>query len=111
MDVFNLIKENHADFVSLCTSHKVDKMYAFGSSVSDQFNPETSDIDLIVSVDIADAGDRGDALLSLWNQLESLFNKKVDLLTEASIQNPYLKASIDQTKKLIYDRKGEKILV
>jgi predicted nucleotidyltransferase len=53
---------------------------------------------------------KGAALLSLWDSLESLFERKVDLLTEASIRNPYLRANIEQTRKLIYDGAGEKIL-
>jgi len=55
--------------------------------------------------------DRGDALLSLWDKLEAFFKRKVDLLTEDSIRNPYLESSINQTKKLIYDRDGEKVFV
>jgi len=78
---------------------------------TERFNPTTSDIDLVVKVDIADPADRGDALLSLWDKLEVLFKRKVDLLTDDSIKNPYLRANIDRTKKLIYDREGEKVLV
>lgn len=111
MDVIDLIKHQYTDFIDLCRSYKVDKMYAFGSSITDHFNPSSSDIDLIVSVDIANPADRGEALLLLWDKLEFLFKRKVDLLTEESIQNPYLRSSIDRTKKLIYDRKREKILV
>ena len=109
MDLMTLIREKYNDFVDLCRSHKVDKIYAFGSSITDHFDPETSDIDLVVAVDIDDPADRGEALLSLWDKLEGLFNRKVDLLTEDSIRNPYLKSNIDRTKKLIYDREGEKV--
>jgi predicted nucleotidyltransferase len=103
MDFNFLIKENYNDFIKLCHSHKVAKVYAFGSSVSGNFNPNTSDIDLVVSLDIDDPADRGDALLSLWDKLEELFHRRVDLLTEDSIRNPYLRSSIDRTKKLVYD--------
>jgi hypothetical protein len=89
----------------------VDKIYAFGSSITNQFDPKTSDIDVVVKVDIDDPADRGEALLSLGDKLEAFFNRKVDLLTEDSIRNPYLKSSIDRTKKLIYDREGEKVFV
>ncbi len=97
-----LIKESYSDFVDLCRSHKVDKIYAFGSSITDHFDPKTSDIDVVVKIDIDDPVDRGEALLSLWDNLEILFNRKVDLLTEDSIRNPYLKSNINRTKKLIY---------
>lgn len=111
MDVMTLIKERHDDFVVLCRLHRVDKIYAFGSSITDHFDPSKSDIDLVVKVDIDDPVDRGEALLSLWDKLEALFKRKVDLLTDDSIKNPYLKANINRTKKLIYDREGEKVFV
>ena len=111
MDLTTLINERHTDFVELCRSHKVDKLYAFGSSITDHFDSKTSDIDVVVKIDIDDPADRGDALLSLWDNLEILFKRKVDLLTDDSIRNPYLRSNIDRTKKLIYDREGEKVFV
>jgi uncharacterized protein len=111
MNLMTLIKEKHTDFVDLCQSHKVDKIYAFGSSITDHFDPVKSDIDLVVKINIDDPADRGEALLSLWDKLEALFNRKVDLLTEDSIRNPYLRSNINRTKKLIYDGEGEKVFV
>lgn len=106
-----LIKERYSEFVDLCRVHKVDKIYAFGSSITDHFDAQRSDIDVVVKIDIDDPADRGEALLSLWDSLEKLFNRKVDLLTEDSIRNPYLRSNIDRTKKLIYDGEGEKVFV
>ncbi len=110
MNLTTLIEERYADFVDLCRLHKVDKIYAFGSSITNHFDPETSDIDVVVKLDIADPAERGVALLSLWDNLELFFSRKVDLLTDESIRNPYLKSNIDRTKKLIYDREREKVL-
>jgi hypothetical protein len=111
MNLMTVIGEKYPDFVTLCHMHSVDKIYAFGSSITDRFNPNSSDIDLVVKVDISDPADRGDALLSLWDKLETLFERKIDLLTDDSIKNPYLRANIDRTKKLIYDREGEQVLI
>lgn len=111
MDLMTLIKERYTEFVELCRSHKVDKIYAFGSSITNHFDPVTSDIDVVVKLNIDDPLDRGEALLSLWDNLEALFKRKVDLLTEDSIRNPYLKSNIDRTKKLIYDGEGAKVFV
>lgn len=104
-----LKKQN--DFVLLCKSHNVKYIYAFGSSVTEKFNPKKSDIDLLVEIDSNDPLDRGEKLLSLWNLFESFFNRKVDLLTESSLRNPFLRKSIDSTKVLIYDGSGQKVLV
>lgn len=99
------------DFTTLCKDHKVKYLYAFGSSVTDKFNPITSDIDLLVEIDAPDPLERGEKLISLWDTFEEFFHRKVDLLTESSIRNPYLKKSIDSTKILIYDGEGSKIFV
>ena len=111
MNLTTLVREHFDDFVSICRSHQVDKIYAFGSSISDHFDPLTSDIDIVVNLNIDDPGDRGEALLSLWDKLEALFQRRVDLLTEESIRNPYLRSNIIRTRKLIYDGEGEKVFV
>jgi predicted nucleotidyltransferase len=111
MDLAALIRERYAEFVGLCRSHNVDKLYAFGSSITNHFIPDASDIDVVVKIDIDDPAERGEALLSLWDKLESLFQRRVDLLTEDSIRNPYLMLNINRTKRLIYDREGEKVFV
>jgi uncharacterized protein len=99
------------DFNSLCQSYKVKSLYAFGSSTNDSFNSESSDIDLLVEIEYLDPIERGEKLMSFWDQLEGFFNRKVDLLTESSLRNPFLKKSIDSTKVLIYDGSRQKILI
>lgn len=47
---------------------------------------------------------KGETLLRLWTALEDLFEKKVDLLTDKPIQNPYFKKQVEATKKLVYIR-------
>ncbi|MGP8215611.1 MAG: nucleotidyltransferase family protein [Bacteroidia bacterium] len=94
----------------LCKKHKVSHLYAFGSVCTDRFN-ERSDVDLIVEINEKDPVRKGEELLSLWDELEDFFKRKVDMLTDQPIKNPYLKANIDRTKILIYDGEGQKILV
>ena len=107
----NEISNRINDFKTLCEDHNVRYLYAFGSSITDHFDYENSDIDLLVEIDSSDPIDRGETLISLWDTFESFFNRKVDLLTDASIRNPYLQKSIDSTKVLIYDGAGKKVLI
>jgi hypothetical protein len=99
------ISKKASDFIALCENHKVRYLYAFGSSTTEKFNNKTSDIDLLVDLDVPDPIERGEKLLSLWDMFEAFFHRKVDLLTDSSIRNPYLRKSIDSTKVLIYDGK------
>ena len=105
------ILKQKSDFRTLCKNHKVRYLYAFGSSTTDKFDANSSDIDLLVEIDDPDPIERGEKLLSLWDSFELFFHRKVDMLTDSSIRNPYLRKSIDSTKVLIYDGKRSKILV
>jgi hypothetical protein len=104
------ILKKQKDFTILCRNHNVKYLYAFGSSVSEKFDVNKSDIDLLVEIDSKDPIDRGEKLLSLWDLFEVFFMRKVDLLTDSSIRNPFLRKSIDSTKVLIYDGSGQQIL-
>ncbi len=103
MIINELIKNNKQDFNGLCKEHRVKYLFAFGSAVTNDFDFEKSDIDLIVEIDEPDPLLRGEKILSLWDKLEDFFKKRVDLLTGQSVRNPYLKLSIDASKVLIYD--------
>jgi predicted nucleotidyltransferase len=103
------ILKHQKDFTILCKSHKVKYLYAFGSSVTERFDVNKSDIDLLVEIDSKDPIDRGEKLLALCDLFEVFFQRKVDLLTDSSIRNPFLRKSIDLTKVLIYDGSGQKI--
>ena len=111
MGIKDDIKRRLTDFQDLCIDHKVKFLYAFGSSVTDKFDPITSDIDLLVEIEDNDPIERGEKLIDLWDKFEIFFNKKIDLLTDSSIKNPILRKNIDNTKILIYDGAGKKVLI
>jgi predicted nucleotidyltransferase len=97
------------NFIALCKAHKVKALYVFGSAVNGNFTDE-SDVDFLVEINETDPLNRGELLLSLWNELELYCDRKVDLLTPNSLRNPYLKESIDSTKRLLYDGSKEEVL-
>jgi len=103
MVITELIQTDEQAFYNLCKEHQVKYMFAFGSSVKDQFDTEKSDIDLVVEIEESNPISKGEKLLSLWDKLEEFFRREVDLLTNQSIRNPYLKQSIDESKILVYD--------
>jgi predicted nucleotidyltransferase len=109
MNLKDSINSNPKEFLSLCRSHDVKTLYAFGSSTNDRFDENTSDIDLLVELDTKDPIKRGENLIDLWDKFEKIFQRKVDLLTNSSLKNPILKKSIDSSKILIYDGKERKV--
>ncbi|MCT8341219.1 nucleotidyltransferase domain-containing protein [Flavobacteriaceae bacterium TK19130] len=111
MNLRESINSKMTEFLTLCKTHNVSSIYAFGSSVSDEFNEDSSDIDLVIEVDNPDPIERGETLMRIWDKLEQFFQRKVDLLTNSSIKNPVLKKSIESTKVLIYDGKEQKVSI
>lgn len=97
----NLIERHIKDILSLCKSHKVKSLYAFGSVITDAFNPE-SDIDLIVDFEPLDVLDYGDNYYELKFSLEDILKRNVDLLEDKAIKNPFFRKTINQKKQLIY---------
>ncbi len=95
----------------ICQRYGVVKLYAFGSIVNGRFNPTTSDIDLIVEINEKRPIERGKKLLDLWDELEDLFDRKVDLISNPEIENPYLRKTIDRSKVLLYDGSSQKIRI
>lgn len=101
--------DNQEALIGLCEKFRVSKLYVFGSAAKNKFDMETSDIDLMVELEPMPPIEKGEALMSLWDAFEDLFSRKVDLLTDQPIRNPYLRQSIEETKRLIYDQKRTEI--
>ncbi|MGB6035356.1 MAG: nucleotidyltransferase domain-containing protein [Cryomorphaceae bacterium] len=100
-----------SEFKELCHAHDVENLYAFGSATNENFDEESSDVDLLIEVKSEDPIERGEKLMAIWDKLEIFFQKKVDLLTNSGIKNPILRKNIDATKILIYDGKEQKVLI
>ncbi|SFT76013.1 hypothetical protein SAMN04489724_2068 [Algoriphagus locisalis] len=96
-----IIQTNIEKIIQLCISHKVDKLYVFGSVASESFSPK-SDVDLLVSFQKIDLFNYFDNYLDLKNKLEKLLKRKVDLVEEQTLKNPVLIRSIDRNKQQIY---------
>jgi predicted nucleotidyltransferase len=105
----DLIARDRAALGALLAANRVSRLYAFGSSIRGGFGPE-SDVDVLVEVDAPDE-EAGRMLINVWNGLEQLFQRPVDLLTESSLRNPYLRAEVERTKQLIYDGAKREVLV
>ena len=96
-----LIENNIQKIVTLCKKYKVNKLFVFGSILTNRFNDD-SDVDLVVSFNKSEINDYFDNYFDFKYSLEELFGREVDLLEEQTIKNPYLKKNVDATKALIY---------
>jgi predicted nucleotidyltransferase len=96
-----IIREKLNDLQRLCLDYDVKTMHVFGSVCTENFN-ENSDIDILIAFKDISVDKYTDNYFALHDKLEDLFQRKIDLLTENSLSNPYFIESIEETKELLY---------
>jgi predicted nucleotidyltransferase len=82
------------DIMRLCHQTKVARIGLFGSALRKDFDPEKSDLDFVVEFFEPDAPGISDRYLTLAESLETIFEKRVDLITARSIRNPVFSAEV-----------------
>jgi predicted nucleotidyltransferase len=97
-----VIEAKLPDVVALCRRYRVRQLRVFGSAVSGQFDPKTSDFDFLVEFEPMPPVAYADAYFGLKEGLEELFGRPVDLVTAESVVNPYLGASIAARSETVY---------
>lgn len=98
----DIIKNNIIDIHNLCKKYQVKKLYVFGSICSEKFN-DKSDIDFLISFKDIPIEEYSDNYFTLHELFENLFSRKIDLITENSLSNPYFIKFMEKTKTLIYE--------
>ena len=96
---------NHSDeLAEICRRHHVKRLEVFGSAAVGDFNPEKSDIDFLVDYQLLPPSQHANAYFGLLEDLRSLFGRSVDLVEDKAIDNPYFRASVDETRQPVYGR-------
>jgi len=85
----------------VCRSRGVRRLTVFGSAVTDRFDEDNSDIDLLVEFD-AGIPDAFDAYFGLAEDLERIFGREVDLLMLTAATNPYFRSHAYADAKDLY---------
>ena len=88
----------------MCQRHEVRRLDLFGSAARGDFQPEQSDLDFIVQFARTGYAGYADVFLDFADALERLLGRKVDLLTERMIRNPYFRASVEATRQSVYEK-------
>jgi uncharacterized protein len=104
-----LIEQNRDALARLCRQFRVERLELFGSAAKGNFQPDSSDVDFLVTFADAQPGTYADRYLGLLLALEQLFQREIDLVTERSIRNPYFRKAVEATRQLVYDGRGEEV--
>ncbi|MBO0947808.1 nucleotidyltransferase family protein [Fibrella forsythiae] len=103
MSLQPIISRNLPIITQILKQNRVKRAYAFGSVCTDQFGPK-SDIDLLIAFDDGlDPVVYAENYFAIAEEMEALLKRPVDLVTEASVHNPYFIKVMNQTKTVIYE--------
>ena len=86
--------------IELCKTFSVERLDLVGSAVREDFDAERSDIDVLIQ--FAGKEKLFHRYFDLKFKLEELFVKKVEMLQEGAIDNPYVKASLEKDRVSVY---------
>ncbi len=83
-----------------CHRWQITELALFGSVLRNDFRPD-SDVDVLVSF-APDAEWNLFDLVKMQEELETLFQRQVDLVEKAGLRNPFRRHEILQTCQVIY---------
>ena len=95
--MIDLVEKNRGQLQKLCKKYDIKNMYLFGSATSEEFK-DSNDIDILISFKEIPY----DKYFELHEELEKLFDRKVDLVTEKSLSSPFFKERVEESKQLLY---------
>lgn len=87
---------------ALCRQHGVRRLELFGSATGPAFEPERSDLDLLVEFDRPPSGSYFDQYFGFREGVEKLFGHRVDLVELRALRNPFFLRSIEGSRALLF---------
>jgi uncharacterized protein len=88
---------------TLCERYDVARLEVFGSAARGvDFDPAKSDMDFLVEFKNASQLDPLEQFFGLADALKDLFGRPVDLVEASAVRNPFVRASIDRSREVVY---------
>ena len=98
-----LIKEKSADIAALCHRYQVRRLAVIGSAArGEDFDAVGSDADFVVEFEPGSRLSALEQFFGLRADLSGLLQRPVDLIEAPAVRNPYVLASINRAREVVY---------
>jgi hypothetical protein len=96
---------NRERIAELCKVHHIKRLSAFGSVCRTDCSP-TSDINLLYAFDEQALAyeEYAEHFLAFVQDMQSLTQRPIDLVSEAALWNPYFRQTVESTSAVLYQR-------
>lgn len=91
---------DHGKLTDLCRRWQVAELALFGSVLRDDFNPERSDVDILVQF-LPEARIGLFALSRMKDELSEIFGRKVDLVPKGGLK-PTIRDDVVASSQVVY---------
>jgi len=92
----------HEAIARLCLAHGVLVLEVFGSAADGRFDATRSDYDFIARFAPDASNSLARRFVAFSESLEAILGRPVDVMTDHPIENPYLRAAVAATRRLVY---------
>jgi uncharacterized protein len=103
----SVLDKNKGRLAEECRRFGVRRLEVFGSAARGDFDLEKSDFDFIVSFADKTPGTYADRYFDFAAAVERLLGRKIDLLTERCIRNPYFRREVEAARQIVYDERSQ----
>ena len=100
--MISLIADNTDAIAAICREYRIRKLDLFGSAATGDFDPETSDIDFVVDLGAYERG-VSRRFLQFADALEALLGRRIDVITDEQLRNPYFRQSVQEQRVNVYN--------
>ena len=97
-----LIEKHLPEIEALCRKYRVKRLELFGSAASGKFDTEHSDIDFFYEFPEDDDEHLADRYFGLIEDLETLFGRKIDMVSSLDAKNPYFLQVANRHRVTLY---------
>ncbi|MBB6146047.1 hypothetical protein HNQ77_004017 [Silvibacterium bohemicum] len=96
------VAQKKTELLTLCRQYRVQRLSIFGSALREDFDAQHSDLDFLVEFQPLASDSYAEAYFGLLEGLERLFQRRVDLVVESAIKNPYFRESVQRSQSPLY---------
>jgi predicted nucleotidyltransferase len=100
--MISLIEKHRPEVATLCSRFGVERLDVFGSAADGAFDPARSDIDFLVEFSPEDTSSLFHRYFGLQEALETVFQRKIDLVSASALSNPYFIAAVNNSRQAVY---------
>ncbi len=97
------LENRRAQLTALCKRYNVARLEVFGSAARGvDFDLERSDVDFLVEFEPDSDPPSLKRFFALADALQTLLQRRIDLVEASAVRNPYIRAGIERSRELVY---------